>query len=135
MKQTLFSSMLSWGGGRGLPEWPLFTCFLSIIVYLSGTGRDTELTVRKRQRLLLLWWVCTPQEEPTAGLYGANELERVLPPGDRRAPACSGDLGWFAVPLPVQKLTTQATIPVALGAEETKGKEIQAVERVACDRN
>jgi hypothetical protein len=47
VRQTLFS-MLSWGVCVCVcvcvcvPEWALFTCFLSIIVYLSGTGRDTE---------------------------------------------------------------------------------------------
>lgn len=61
MRQTLFSSMLS-SGGSGVPEWALFTCILSIFMYLSGTGWDTELTVRKRQRFLPPWWACILQE-------------------------------------------------------------------------
>lgn len=55
-----------------------------------------------------MWLVCT----------GTNELERVLPPGKPRALPAVGTS-------PVQKLTTQTTIPVALGAEETKDKEIR----------
>lgn len=86
----------------GIPEWTLFTRFLIIIMYLSGTGQDSEHTVMKSQRLLLLWWACTPQEAEgaTVGLYSTNELERVLPPGNPRAPAFSGDLDWSSVPSP-----------------------------------
>lgn len=52
-RQTLLSSMLS----LGIPEWALLTYFLIIIMYLSGTGQDSECTVIKSQRLLLLlWW-------------------------------------------------------------------------------
>lgn len=31
----------------GIPEWVLFTCFLSIFMCLSGSGQDAELRVRE----------------------------------------------------------------------------------------